>query len=370
MAKKKEVDKSKDSSMDDFFAKIDKQMGGGVIKSGDDDCFEIKRISSGIPELDLALGGGYPVSKHVQIKGKEHVGKSWMCFKAIAQLHKDDPKAYAVYINVENLVDRNWAKKIGVDLKRMKIVEGELTAEEFWDIVSKLLSNPNIKIIVLDSLALMAPRKEITEKNGSMNAFTTQSVATQAQTNTQAMRAINYKMKNNSAVIIYINQIRYKVGQLYGNPETSPGGQAIKHQLAVDISVRKGKYYPDEKNGENATGHYINLKVTKNKTYKEQQTASFIMMRDGSLNEVAGVLAMAKELDYLEECGIKSGNTYTVNGEKVAKNIREFEEYLKKDKKTLNKIREGVNSILLNEGNEYELSLEANDDDFTEEELN
>lgn len=364
MAKKKKAEQST-MDMDQYFAAIDKKMGGGIIKSGDDERLQIKRLSTGIPSLDRSLGGGLPVSKHVQLKGPEHSGKSWVCLKTIATLHKNDPQAWAVYLDVEKSWDPVWAASCGVDVNRVKVIT-TLTAEGFWDLISRLLDNPMIKIIVLDSLALMAPSAELEEdKNGTAKAFTTRSVATQAQVNTSAIRVVNHKMEHNSATIIYINQIRYKIGVMYGNPETTPGGQAVKHALSIDVSVRHGDFYPNSKNKEDALGHYIKTRVTKNKTYPEQKTAEFLMMADGSLNQVASVLALAKEINYLEFSGIKKGNTYTINGEKVAGSISEFEAYLQNDEATLENIRKEVESIIYNEDTKYELSS----GDIVEEEI-
>ena len=353
--------------MNKYFKSIDKKMGGGVIKAGDDDTLQIKRLSTGIPSLDRALGGGIPIARHSQFRGPEHSGKSWICLHTIKTLHKNDKDAWAVYLDVEKSWDPIWAESIGIDINRVKVITS-LTAEGFWDLLSRLLDNTMIKIIVLDSLALMAPAAELEEgKDGILKAFTTRSVATQAQVNTPAMRVVMNKMKHNSAAIIYINQVRYKIGG-YGNPETTPGGQSIKHALSIDVNVRKGDFYPNKSDREGALGHYINARVVKNKTYKEQQISSFLMMTDGSLNEVASILALAKEVNYLEDSGIKKGNTYTINGEKVAGNIREFENYLKNDEEALISIREGVEKALNKEDNLYELSSDKDVEEVDEEE--
>jgi recombination protein RecA len=266
---------------------------------------------------------------------------------------------------VEKSFDPTWARAIGVDMDRIKVIN-DLTAEGFWDVLSRLLDNTMIKIIVLDSLAVMAPKGELEEdKNGLAQGFNKRSVATQAQANTVAVRLVNNKMKYNSAAIIVINQVRFKIGVMYGNPETSPGGMAVKHQLSVDVQFRKGEFYPDGAKGQEALGHNINTRVTKNKTYKEQQVASFVMMRDGSVNEVAGIISLAKEIGYFEESGIKSGNSYTINGEKVAKSIKEFEDFLIRNPEIFENIRKEVENKAIIDGGKYE--LDSNEVDLESE---
>ena len=341
--------------MDAYFSSIDKKMGGGIIKRADDETLKIKRLSTGIPSLDRSLGGGIPVSKWTQFKGPEHCGKSWACLRTIANLHKNDKTSWAVYLDVEKSFDPKWAAQIGVDLSRVKVIT-DLTSEGFWDLLSRLLDNPMIKIVVLDSIAVMVPKDELVEdKNGVAKGFEKKSVATQAATNTVAVRIVNNKMKHNSAAIIVINQVRYKIGVMYGNPETTPGGMAIKHQLSIDVQFRKGEVYPEKCNAEDAKGHVVNTRATKNKTFKEKQVSSFIMMTDGSVNEVAGILAMAKELNYLEDSGIKKGNCYTINGEKVAGNVADFEKYLMSNNEAFEKIRKEVEELAASQGSQYEL---------------
>jgi recombination protein RecA len=367
--KKEEIKVEKTMDMDAYFNAIDKKMGGGVIKRADDDTLKIRRLSTGIPSLDRSIGGGIPVSKWTQFKGPEHCGKSWACLRTIANLHKNDKSAWAVYLDVEKSFDPKWATQIGVDMNRLKVIT-DLTSEGFWDLLSRLLDNPTVKIIVLDSLAVMVPKDELVEDtNGVAKGFEKKSVGTQAQTNTVAVRIVNNKMKYNSAAIIVINQVRYKIGVMYGNPETTPGGMAVKHQLSVDLQFRKGDRYPEKCQSEDAKGHVVNTRATKNKTYKEQQVSSFIMMTDGSVNEVAGILAMAKELNYLEESGIKKGNSYIINGEKVAGKISDFEEYLMNNNEAFEKIRKEVEELASSEGNKYELDdLEVEDLEEAEDE--
>ena len=294
-----------DKTLEQVLADIEKQFGkGSIMKLGDESHNEIDTVSSGSLTLDIALGvGGYPKGRIIEIYGPESSGKTTFALEAIAEVQKAGGKA--AFIDAEHALDPVYAKNLGVDINDLLLSQPD-TGEQALEICEALVRSEAISIVVIDSVAALVPQAEIEGEMGDSH------VGLQARLMSQALRKLSGTISKTNTIAIFINQLREKVGVLFGNPETTPGGRALKFYSTIRLDVRRGEQI---KNGDNVIGNKTNVKIVKNKVAPPFKTASVEIMYGQGVSREAEILDLASEIGIVD----KSGAWYSYNGEKLAK---------------------------------------------------
>lgn len=318
MAEKKEkvetVVDSREKALQEAFKAIEKAHGkGAVMKLGDRALEEIEVISSGSIALDMALGvGGYPKGRIIEIYGPESSGKTTFALHAIAEAQKKG--GYAAFIDAEHALDPSYAKALGVDTDNLILSQPD-NGEQALEIVDSLVKSNAIDIIVIDSVAALVPKAEI---EGDMGAS---HVGLQARLMSQAMRKLAGTISKTKTVAIFINQIREKVGVLFGSPETTSGGRALKFYATIRLDVRR---IDQIKQGTEAIGNITRVKVVKNKVAPPFKQAEIDLIYGKGISYTGEVLDMAVNLDIID----KSGAWFSYNGERLGQGRENVKEYL------------------------------------------
>ena len=299
-----------DKTLEQVLADIEKQFGkGSIMKLGDESHNEIDTVSSG---LDIALGvGGYPKGRIIEIYGPESSGKTTFALEAIAEVQKAGGKA--AFIDAEHALDPVYAKNLGVDINDLLLSQPD-TGEQALEICEALVRSEAISIVVIDSVAALVPQAEIEGEMGDSH------VGLQARLMSQALRKLSGTISKTNTIAIFINQLREKVGVLFGNPETTPGGRALKFYSTIRLDVRRGEQI---KNGDNVIGNKTNVKIVKNKVAPPFKTASVEIMYGQGVSREAEILDLASEIGIVD----KSGAWYSYNGEKIGQgkeNVKAF----------------------------------------------
>jgi recombination protein RecA len=274
-------------------AAIEKEFGEGAIMSlGEFAAQDVEGISTGSLGLDLALGGkGVPRGRIIEIYGNEASGKTTIALHCIANVQKQG--GVAAFIDAEHALDPSWAKKIGVDLESL-LVSQPSYGEEALRIAEMLVKSNAVDIIVIDSVAALVPKNELNNEIGDP------SVGMQARLMSQALRVLNPAISKTRTCIIFINQIRQKIGVMYGNPETTSGGLALKFYASVRLEVRKSTMIKD---GDDPIGSEIKVKVVKNKVAPPFRTAEFALMHDRGIDLEEDVLKIAVDDEIVTKSG-------------------------------------------------------------------
>ncbi|MBN2197858.1 recombinase RecA [Candidatus Wolfebacteria bacterium] len=316
--KEKELDKLL-SSLQDKFGE------GSIMKLGAVKKVNVDIISTGSFSLDLALGvGGFPKGRIVEVFGPEMSGKSTLCLHAIAEVQKKGGKA--AYIDAEHAMDPDYAKKIGVKLDNLLISQPD-SGEDALNILEGLVRSGMIDVVVIDSVAALTPRAEIEGEMGS------QFIGLQARLMSQALRKITALAARTNTLIIFINQLREKIGMMgYGEPTTTPGGRALKFYSSVRIDLRR---IAQIKKGENVVGNRTRAKVVKNKVAPPFKMTEFDIIYGEGISYEGDILSVALKKGII----IKSGNTYGFENQKIGVGMENSREKLKEDKKLLEEIR-------------------------------
>ena len=296
--------KEKDKILDQVLSDIEKQFGkGSIMKLGADNIREIDAISSGSLALDIALGvGGYPKGRIVEIYGPESSGKTTFALHAIAEVQKTGGRA--AFIDAEHALDPVYASKLGVDTDELLLSQPD-TGEQALEICEALVRSEAINIVVIDSVAALVPQAEIEGEMGDSH------VGLQARLMSQALRKLSGTISKTNTIVIFINQMREKVGVFFGNPETTPGGRALKFYSTIRIDVRRAEQL---KQGENVVGNRTNVKVVKNKVAPPFKNASLDIIYGEGISKESEVIDLATDISLLE----KSGAWYSYNGEKIS----------------------------------------------------
>ena len=295
--------KSEDKTLDQVLSDIEKQFGkGSIMKLGENSHLNVDAISSGCLALDIALGvGGYPKGRIIEIYGPESSGKTTFALQAIAEHQKLGGRA--AFIDAEHALDPVYAKKLGVNIDELLLSQPD-TGEQALEICDALVKSNAISIIVIDSVAALVPQAEIDGEMGDSH------VGLQARLMSQALRKLNGTISKTNTTVIFINQLREKVGVMFGNPETTTGGRALKFYSTIRLEIRKKEQL---KLGEGVVGNRTTIKVVKNKVAPPFRSCEADIMYG------EGVSKEGELIDLASECGIleKSGAWYAYQGEKL-----------------------------------------------------
>lgn len=315
MAKeKKTAVKDTDAALDDAISQIEKKFGkGSVMRLGDRTAVDVDVIPSGSLTLDKALGiGGYPKGRIIEIYGPESSGKTTLTLHAIAQAQKQGGKA--AFIDAEHAIDPVYAKNLGVDIDELILSQPD-SGEQALEIAEMLVRSGVINLIVIDSVAALVPQVELDGEMGDA------AVGLQARLMSKALRKLSGVMNKTNCTVIFINQLREKIGVMYGNPETTTGGRALKFYSSVRVEIRRSEQI--KQNGE-IVGNKANIKVVKNKVAPPFKTTQVDIIYGKGISRDGEILDLAVEGDIVE----KSGAWYAYNGEKIGQGRENAKNFL------------------------------------------
>lgn len=320
--------KDKDKVLEQVLADIERQFGkGAIMKLGAKEHMEIEVTSTGSLMLDVALGvGGYPKGRIVEIYGPESSGKTTFALHAIAEVQKQGGRA--AFIDAEHALDPVYAKNLGVDINELLLSQPD-TGEQALEICEALVRSEAVNIIVIDSVAALVPQAEIDGDMGDSH------VGLQARLMSQALRKLSGTINKTKTTAIFINQLREKVGVMFGNPETTPGGRALKFYSTIRLDVRRGEQI---KMGDQIIGNKTNIKVVKNKVAPPFKTAVVDIMYGEGVSREGEIIDIASDLNIIE----KSGAWYAYNNEKIGQGKENVKNTLKENKNLMKEIENKV----------------------------
>lgn len=324
----------KQKALDEALRKIEKQFGkGSVMKLGEEAEKKIESIPSGSLALDVALGiGGYPKGRVVEIYGPESSGKTTMALHAIAETQRQGGQA--AFIDAEHALDPNYARALGVDIDELLLSQPD-TGEQALEIAEALVRSGAIDMVVVDSVAALVPRAEIEGEMGDAH------VGLQARLMSQALRKLSGAINKSKTIAIFINQIREKVGVMFGNPETTPGGRALKFYSSVRLEVRRAESI---KQGTDMIGNKTRLKVVKNKVAPPFKQVMVDIMYGEGISKEGEVLDIGSDLDIVE----KSGAWYSYKEERLGQGRENAKQFLLENPTMYDEIHQAIR-------NEYKL---------------
>lgn len=306
---------------------IEKQFGkGSIMKLGEAHAANVETISTGALSLDIALGGGIPKGRVVEIYGPESSGKTTLTLHAIAEVQRNG--GTAAFIDAEHALDPSYAKRIGVDVENLLLSQPD-NGEQALEITETLVRSNAVDLIVVDSVAALVPRAEIEGDMGDSLP------GLQARLMSQALRKLTGVINRSKVTVIFINQIRMKIGVMFGNPETTTGGNALKFYSSVRMDIRR---IGQIKQGEDVIGNRTRVKVVKNKIAPPFRQAEFDIMYNQGISKSGDVLDLAAANEIVE----KSGAWYSYKDEKIGQGREATKKYLEENPKVLNEIAKKV----------------------------
>ena len=324
----------KKAALETVMARIERECGkGSIMRLGENASMNVSAVSTGSLSLDFALGiGGIPKGRITEIYGPESSGKTTIALHVIAEVQKQGGEA--AFIDAEHALDPIYAKKLGVDINNLLVSQPDC-GEQALEIAETLVNSGAIDIIVIDSVAALVPRQEI---EGDMGAS---HVGVQARLMSQAMRKLSGTIAKSNCIVIFTNQLREKVGVMYGNPEVTTGGRALKFYASVRIDVRRGEAL---KNGSEVYGSHTKCKVVKNKVAPPFKTAEFDILYGSGISKSSEIIDMAIQLDIIE----KSGAWFYYDGNRLGQGKDNVRKMIEGDSEFMSKleglIREKVSS--------------------------
>ena len=325
--KENSVQDGKSEALKLAIAQITKQFGdGSIMKLGENHNVNIELIKSGSLSLDLALGGGYPKGRIIEIYGPESSGKTTLALHAIAEVQKTGGQA--AFIDAEHALDPSYAEKIGVQIDNLLISQPD-NGEQALEICETLVRSNAVDLIVVDSVAALTPKAEIDGDMGDAQ------MGLQARLMSQAMRKLTAIISKSKATVIFINQIRMKLGVMFGNPETTTGGNALKFYASVRVDIRR---IGQIKNGEDIIGNRTKIKVVKNKIAAPFRTAEFDIMYNEGISKTGDVLDLAVQYGVLD----KAGAFLKYNGETIGQGREAVKRLFKENPELFAEIEEKV----------------------------
>jgi len=329
----------KDKTLEQVLSDIEKQFGkGSIMKLGDSKHMEIDVCPSGSLSLDIALGiGGYPKGRIIEIYGPESSGKTTFALHAIAEAQKQGGRA--AFIDAEHALDPNYAKALGVDINELLLSQPD-TGEQALEICEALVRSEAVSIIVIDSVAALVPQAEIDGEMGDSH------VGLQARLMSQALRKLSGTINKTNTIAIFINQLREKVGVMFGNPETTTGGRALKFYSSIRLDVRRSEAL---KVGENVIGNKTTVKVVKNKVAPPFKAATVDIMYGEGVSREGELVDLGVSANIIE----KSGAWFAYNGEKLGQGKENVKLLLKEKQDLRNEIETKIREY-------YGISLNKN----------
>jgi len=322
------MNKEKLKTLEIAISQIEKNFGkGAIMRLGTKEAQEVQVIPIGSTSLDIATGvGGYPRGRVIEIFGPESSGKTTLALHAIAEAQRMG--GIAAFIDAEHALDVNYASKLGVDIENLLISQPD-TGEQALEVTETLVRSGAVDIIVVDSVAALVPKAEIEGEMGDSLP------GLQARLMSQALRKLTAAISKSQTAVMFINQIRQKIGVMFGNPETTPGGTALKFYASMRLDIRK---IDTLKEGQEATGGRVRVKVVKNKVAPPFKQAEFDIYFNEGISKTGEVLDLAVEKGIIE----KSGAWYSYNGSRIAQGRENSKEYLKTHPEIFNEIYKKV----------------------------
>lgn len=342
------------AALDNALKKIEKNFGkGSIMRMGDAADTQIATISSGSLAIDEALGvGGYPRGRIIEMYGPESSGKTTVALHAVAEVQKQG--GTAAYIDAENALDPQYAEALGVDIDNLLLSQPD-TGEQGLEIADALIASGAVDIVVVDSVAALVPRAEIEGEMGDTH------VGLQARLMSQALRKLSGEINKTKTIAIFINQIREKVGVMFGNPETTPGGRALKFYSTIRMEIRRGEQL---KNGTDVIGNRAKIKVVKNKVAPPFKRAEVDIMYGTGISKTGELLDMAVDKDLVK----KSGAWYSYGSDRIGQGRENAKKWLEDHPEQMQvlmtKVREAYNMPV----SEEEKAKANGDDSFSQQE--
>ncbi|HLV49667.1 MAG TPA: recombinase RecA [Erysipelothrix sp.] len=325
--------KDRDKILDDTLKQIEKQFGkGSIMRLGDRTNVDVDAISSGSLGLDAALGiGGYPRGRIIEIYGPESSGKTTLALHAIAECQKAGGRA--AFIDAENAIDPVYARNLGVNIDDLILSQPD-SGEQALDIVDVLVRSGAVDLIVVDSVAALVPKAELEGEMGDAQ------VGLQARMMSKAMRKLSGAMNRSDCTAIFINQLREKVGIMFGNPETTPGGRALKFYSSVRLDIRRSEQI---KIGQDIIGNKANIRVVKNKVAPPFKLVQVEILYGKGVSFIGEVIDMGVEFDLIE----KSGSWYSYNGDRIGQGREAVRTFLVDNPDITETIAEGIRDRII-----------------------
>jgi recombination protein RecA len=345
-----ESDEDKKKALDTALAQITKTYGkGAIMKLGEGAKLNVVGIPTGSLTLDIALGvGGVPRGRIVEIFGPESSGKTTVALHIAAEVQKQG--GTAAFIDAEHALDPVYAKALGVDINELLVSQPD-SGEQALEITEALVRSGAVDVVVVDSVAALVPQQEIDGEMGQSQ------VGVQARLMSQALRKLSGSISKSNSVVIFINQLREKVGVMYGNPEVTPGGRALKFYASVRIDVRKTEVL---KNGSESYGNHVRCKVVKNKVAPPFKQAEFDIIFGKGISRTGELLDLGTELGIVE----KSGSWFSFDGQRLGQGKESAKKFLEENKE----IYDAIESKIRENSDRLELTAEmesGDDDDFS-----
>lgn len=353
MAKAKKTDvgmaeDGKKQALDLAIAQISKQFGdGSIMKLGENHKVDVELLPSGCLSLDIALGGGYPKGRIIEIYGPESSGKTTLTLHAIAEIQKQG--GTAAFIDAEHALDPAYARKLGVDTENLLVAQPD-NGEQALEITETLVRSNAVDLIVVDSVAALVPQAEIDGDMGDAH------MGLQARLMSQALRKLTGIINKSKATVIFINQIRMKIGVMFGNPETTTGGNALKFYASVRADIRRTAQI---KSGDDVIGNRTKVKIVKNKIAAPFRVAEFDIMYNEGISKTGDIIDLAVEHEILG----KSGAFYKYNDQNIGQGRENAKRYLLENPDVMAEIDAKVRAKIRGE----EFVEEAPNEEKTEE---
>ncbi len=328
----------KEKTLDLAISQIEKQFGqGAIMRMGEDTIIKIDGIPTGSISLDAAIGiGGIPRGRITEIYGPESSGKTTLALHVVAEAQKNG--GYAAFIDAEHAMDPEYAKKLGVDIDNLLISQPD-TGEQALDIAETLVRSSALDVIVIDSVAALVPKAELDGEMGDTH------VGLQARLMSQALRKLTGTVSKSKTSVVFINQIRHKIGVMFGSPETTTGGNALKFYSSLRLDIRR---IGQIKEGDQVVGNRTRVKVVKNKIAPPFKNTEFDIMYGEGISYEGDLLDLATQADIVN----KTGAWYSFNSEKIGQGRENTKRFLQENEKVKKEIETGVKAFLGMEGAE------------------
>jgi len=311
-------------------AQIEKQFGAGsIMKLGEAHKIDVATIPTGSLSLDLALGGGLPQGRIIEIYGPESSGKTTLALHAVAEVQKNG--GVAAFVDAEHALDPEYAQRIGVSLDTLLISQPD-TGEQALEITETLVRSSAVDIIIVDSVAALVPRAEIEGDMGDAH------VGLQARLMSQALRKLTGVISKSKTTVVFLNQLRLKIGVMFGNPETTAGGQALKYYASVRLDIRGSEQIKD---GDVSIGKHVKVKVVKNKVAAPFKVAEFDIMFNEGISTAGDLIDLAVKYELVQ----KSGAWYSYKEEKIGQGREAAKQYLKDHKDLMKSLDKEIRKI-------------------------